>query len=65
MNQEEMIYDHLIKKGAITPLDALNLYGCFRLGARIFDLKQGGVDIETKTITKNGKTFAQYSLKAQ
>lgn len=31
----------------ITPVDALNEAGCFRLGARIFDLRKDGFEIET------------------
>lgn len=47
----------------LTPLDALSEFGCFRLGARIFDIKQMGYDILTKTVkSSNGKTFASYEL---
>jgi len=36
-----------IKTGkTITPIDALRWYGCFRLAARIFELRQMGHDIE-------------------
>jgi len=48
--------------GGITPIDALNLYGCFRLGARIWDLRDKGHDTKTEIITKNGKNFAMYHL---
>ena len=39
-SQNERILDHLIQKKTINPLQALNLYGCFRLSSRIFDLKE-------------------------
>jgi len=61
LTQTQKILQHL-QKEPITPLDALNLYSCFRLGARIWDLKKQGHKIETKTVKKNGKTFAQYEL---
>jgi hypothetical protein len=61
MNQTEAILQHL--KGApITPIEALNHYGCFRLGARIYDLRAAGHQIKSELIERNGKKFAQYSL---
>ena len=52
-----------LKKGAkITPIDALNQFGCFRLGARIHDLKAAGHNIITESVLKDGKRFASYSL---
>jgi Helix-turn-helix domain len=48
----------------ITPVDALAKYGCFRLAARINDLRNGGYGIETEIVTNtNGKNYAQYFLK--
>lgn len=43
--QNQMILNHLKSRGQITPLEALNKYGCFRLAARIFDLKAAGNNI--------------------
>ncbi len=60
--QNEKIKDHLIKGKSITPIEALNKFGCFRLAARIADLRNEGVNIATKNVTKEGKTFASYSL---
>jgi hypothetical protein len=57
-----MVLEHLLLKGTITPLDALVEYGCFRLGARIYDLKKRGYKIMTHHETKNGKTYARYEL---
>jgi hypothetical protein len=46
----------------LTPLLALEFYGCLRLGARIYELKRMGHQIETKIITtSSGKRVAQYS----
>ena len=61
-SQEDLIIDHLKTGQAITPLDALNMYGCFRLGARIFDLKERGYPIEKTMIHNNGKKYASYKL---
>lgn len=62
MSQEFAILSHLKEQKSITPIDALNQYGCFRLGARIHELKQQGHNIQTNFICKDGKRFAQYSL---
>jgi hypothetical protein len=44
----------------LTPLQALEKWGCMRLAARIAELRKGGLAIVTTKITRNGKTFAQY-----
>ena len=62
MSQNEAIRKHLEKGKAITPLEALERYGCFRLAARIDDLRNEGLDIETLTLTRNGKRYASYKL---
>ena len=51
-----------MKGKRITPIDALNKFGCFRLAARIADLRKSGHNIWTDSMTKDGKTFASYSL---
>lgn len=45
----------------ITPIDALNEFGCFRLGARISDLRKQGYNIST-TIALGKKNYAIYKL---
>lgn len=63
MTQTEWILDNL-KRGPLTPIDALNGCGCFRLAARIADLRQAGHRIETQNKNlANGKTVAEYHLK--
>jgi hypothetical protein len=60
--QNELILEHLRKGNSITPLDALNRFGCFRLGARIWDLRKQGHNIIEKTVRNNGKHFSMYWL---
>ena len=63
MTQCDQILHHLETVGPLTPLDALNLFGCFRLTSRIWDLKQLGHEIHTGTKSlPNGKSVAIYSL---
>ena len=61
MSQNAQIWNHL-RGGPITPMMALREYNCFRLAARIFDLRNKGVAIVTDKITRNGKTYAQYRI---
>ena len=61
MSQEYMILQHM-RQEPITPIDALQEYGCFRLAARIKDLRDMGYTIHTDIIRKGGKRFASYRL---
>jgi len=63
ITQSNAIRSHLEDGKSITALDALNLYGCLRLAARISDLKKLGLDIDKKMVSNNGSTFASYFLK--
>ena len=61
--QNAMILRHLKQGKRITPLDALSKFECFRLGARIFDLKSDGHKIEKHMVTvDSGKRVAEYRL---
>jgi hypothetical protein len=42
-SQAQLILEALQAGEAITPFDALNRSSCFRLGARIYDLRKQGV----------------------
>lgn len=65
-SQESAILEHLRSGRAITPIDALNLYKCFRLGARIYGLKKAGHKIESEMVTvPSGKRVASYRLVTQ
>jgi hypothetical protein len=64
MTQETQILNHLKTGGKLTPIDALNNFGCFRLAAVVHSLKKKGHDIHSAKISNpsNGKTYAQYSM---
>ncbi|AGG91222.1 DNA binding protein [Sulfitobacter phage pCB2047-C] len=50
----------------ITPIDALNRFGCLRLGARVYDLKHAGHKIHTARVeTPSGAFVASYSMEVQ
>lgn len=68
-SQKDLILAHIEKHGSITPLEAERLYGCMRLGARIWDLRRDGYDIVSEIVevpTKNGgkARVARYRLAA-
>ena len=60
-SQEDLILEHLKMGNSITPLEALEMYGCFRLGARIYNLKKEGHDIKMTLVGKS-KRYASYRL---
>lgn len=68
-SQNRQILDYLMRGNEITPIDALNLFGCFRLGARIYDLRAKGYPIqrELRTTCTKGvhKCFAVYYIKPE
>ena len=61
--QNAQILDHLMSQKNITAVEALRLFGCFRLAARIHDLKQDGHVINGTMIDlPNGKRVKRYWL---
>lgn len=61
--QYSQILDWLKSGRTITPLEALERFGCLRLGARIYEMKRAGILVkrEMVKISKN-KRVARYSL---
>lgn len=51
----------LLNGEIITPIDALNRFGCMRLGARIWDLRNEGLPIET-AFSSGEKRYAIYFI---
>ena len=64
----QIIKNHLLNGGSITALEALRDFGCYRLGARISELRNAGMDIKTKMETSFSKAtgrpihFARYFI---
>lgn len=63
VSQCNSILEYMQDNGSITPMEALEHIGCFRLSARIHNLRKSGWIIETNSIKRNGKRFAKYILK--
>ena len=60
--QTAQILKHLKSGLPITPLEALDKFGCLRLGARIWDLKRDGHKIERTMKRRGRRTFAEYRM---
>lgn len=63
MSQGQQVFSHLKRHGSITPMEALNQYGCMRLAARIEELRTKGHRIETDMSNKFA-TYRYYSKTA-
>jgi hypothetical protein len=61
-SQTALIKGWLLNGYSITQLDALNMFGCFRLSARIANLRGEGLDIVTDMVNVNDKRIAKYYL---
>ena len=62
-SQSDMILTRLRRGHSITPIEALRLYGCFRLAARIGELREAGYTIQTEwEKDETGKLHARYRL---
>lgn len=62
--QTQAILEYLQRGGSLTPLDALKMFGCLRLGARIWDLRRDGHDIEMRVVeVGDGKHVAEYRMR--
>lgn len=65
MSQNDQILRYLKTGGALTPLRALQRFGCLRLAARIYDLEARGHRIARRPVKVGaGKIVTAYYLEA-
>lgn len=68
MTHTKEILNYLESGKPITPFEALSKFGCFRLGARIYELKEAGHVIDKRMVkvnTRDGTArVAEYRLEA-
>ena len=58
-----MILNFLESGESLTPIEALEKFQCFRLAARMNDLRKKGYVIQTEILKDdNGKSYASYSI---
>lgn len=60
-SQMEKVLELLQKGYPVTPMSALYAANCYRLGARIFDLRRKGYNI----VTDKSKGYATYALEKE
>lgn len=67
MNQTMQIYEYMKTHGSITQRDAVREFECYRLAARIADLKADGVRIvgDMEVNERTGKRFKRYWLEPE
>jgi hypothetical protein len=68
MTQSESVLHYIREYGDITPMDALTQLGCFRLSARIHELRKLGYNIESEVehnLNSQGKRchYKRYFMK--
>lgn len=67
ISQNSLIYEYLKKHGSINNVKAVEEFGCYRLSARIDDLRRKGIEIKTQRCTKKNSfghtvNYANYIL---
>lgn len=62
-SQTDLILEYMLQGHSITPLEALEKFKCFRLGARIADIKARGYLVYSEFVTTpSEKKVKQYHL---
>ena len=67
MTQCERVLQYMQDFGSINPMQALGDLGCYRLGARIYDLRQDGHHITRRMVSGKNRygervSYAEYRL---
>lgn len=63
VSHKDAVLGHLKERSTITPMEALTVYGIFRLAPRIHELRRDGHKIQTILREDSvGKRYAQYKL---
>lgn len=62
-SQNLMVLEYLKSGKTLTPIDALDLFGCFRLAGRIYELKDEGWPIHCeRKLVQSGKRVGHYTM---
>lgn len=60
--QNKIVLNHLRSGREINQIDAAKMYGVWRLGARIWDLRKAGHNISTTMLNMGNRRIALYKL---
>ena len=61
-SQTKRILDHLKQGKGMSAMLAVKMFGCYRLAARVAELRNSGYNIKTTMVTHGKKRFALYQL---
>ena len=61
MTQQEQLTKRL-RRGWTTALDALKDCGCMRLAARVLEMRQAGLHVDSKWVEAGGKRYKSYRI---
>jgi hypothetical protein len=61
-SQRQEILRHLAKGRTLTPLEALEKFGTFRLAARIEEIRHDGFKVNTEMVKVGGARVARYRI---
>lgn len=62
MSKKDQVLEYLKRGNSLTPLEALKMFGSFRLGAIVFELKKEGHNIVTTMVSNGESHFASYKI---
>ena len=63
MSQDDLVLDFLKRGGSLTPLEALEKFGCLRLSARAHTLKKRGFNVVSRMVeVSDSKHVSEYRL---
>ena len=61
-SQNKILKKHLKSGKSIAPLQALSMFGIYRLSARINDLRNDGLNVKTTMVYEHPIKYAKYHL---
>ena len=53
--QTQRVYDYMKEFGSITPMQAIEDIGCFRLAARVAELRNEGIEVASEWLGKRNR----------
>ena len=61
-SRTQRLLKHMLRGRTVNGVQAMRLFGIYRLSAIIFNWRKKGFTIETKMVTRNGTTYGVYKL---
>lgn len=63
--QCKAIFDHLLRGGTISTLEAMRDFGCCRLSERIREIEATGIQIDRERVKLGKKHYTRYGYHSQ